>query len=460
MAKRPSKKTTPPVPELKAETVPIDKLTPDPRNARQHDEANIAALMKALARFGQQKPIVRDEKGVVVAGNGILEAAKRLGWKALSAVTTKLTGKERVAFAIADNRMGELSVWHDETLLALLQSLPADVVSDVGFSADDIAKLAGEDGPLQDDEPPAPMPTPVTKRGDLWLLGDHRLLCGDSTKVDDVTHLMNGAKATLCSTDPPYLVDYTGSRPEKSGKDWSAHTKWDASHKDPRKFYFGVFTNALAVLAEHGAIYCWHGHKLTGAIQAVWEKLDILDHQLIVWVKPTSVFGASMWHFRHETCIMGWRRKSKPTHDGRHTDDSVWEDQPSKLADLSKAQLIRIIEEASDVWELNWEGKARVIGNEHPTQKPLELFAKPMRKHTQPNDVVYEPFSGSGSQIVAAEKLHRRCYAMELEPVFVDVAVRRWQAATGKPATHASTGKTWEQTARARKVKPPTKTAA
>ena len=191
----------------------------------------------------------------------------------------------------------------------------------------------------------------------------HLLLCADSTKPEDVARLMGKQKAVLCATDPPYLVDYTGDRPDDSGKDWSA-TYREIDIKDAYAFFSAVFKNVLEAIAPHAAIYCWHAHKRCGEIQKVWAELGILDHQQIVWIKPTAVFGRVFWHFRHEPCMMGWRKGSIPEHDGN--------------------------QEMNSVWEIDWEGKARIVGNNHPTQKPVEIFARPIRKHTQCGDVVYE----------------------------------------------------------------------
>ena len=193
--------------------------------------------------------------------------------------------------------------------------------------------------------------------------------------------------------------------------------------RDAEGFFRSVFRNMLAVLAPKAAIYCWHAHKRSGLIQRIWEELGILDHQQIVWVKPASVFGRVYWHFRHEPCVMGWRKGSQPEHDGNH--------------------------EFNSVWEVDWEGRAR-IATDHPTSKPPELFARPMRKHTRRGDVCLEMFSGSGSQLIAAEEERRRCYALEIEPAFVDVAVRRWEQATGKEARLES-GETFAEITEARR---------
>ncbi|MBN2024068.1 MAG: site-specific DNA-methyltransferase [Pirellulales bacterium] len=247
-----------------------------------------------------------------------------------------------------------------------------------------------------------------TKPGQLWTIasrhgGAHRLLCGDATRAEDVLRAMDGAQAALVATDPPYVVDYTGDRPRprarktRAGKDWTDLFR-EPKAKDARAFFAAVFQNVLAVLADHAAIYVWHAHKRHPILADVWRELGILEHQQIVWVKPASVFGPSYWHWRHECCLMGWRRGSQPPYGPR---------------------------EHNSVWEVDYEGKKRIVGNLHPTQKPVELFARPIRRHTQPGDVCFEPFCGSGSQLVAAERIGRRCYAIELEPAFVAVALER-----------------------------------
>lgn len=267
---------------------------------------------------------------------------------------------------------------------------------------------------------------------------------------------MGGEKAALCATDPPYLVDYTGKRygtqgRKANGKDWSS-TYREIDIKDHDAFFRGVFGCVRAVLKPHGAIYCWHADIRAPLILAAWKDLGILHHQNVLWVKPAPVMARLYWMPRYEPCLMGWAKGSKPRHDGV-VDEAVWQ-RPSigaqDLEAMTKQELIAHILEGSNAWEVDWEGKARVTGNEHPTQKPVELFARPMRKHTRRGAVVYEPFSGSGTQIIAAERLGRRCRAMEIQPVFVDVAIRRWQAITGKAATLEGTGQTWEEAKAAR----------
>lgn len=443
-------------PNLRGMAVPLTELQVDPANLRVHGAESIAGIKASLQRFGQQKPIVVDRRGVAIAGSGVLLAARELEWTHVAVVTSDLVGADRVGFAIADNRTPELSTWDRPALFATLSSISLEDAGKLGFTPEEIARLATEQREAAAPEvaTPAIPRVPVSRTGDLWLLNDHRLLCGDSTSTAHVDRLMAGQRAALVSTDPPYLVDYTGVRANGRGKDWSEQYR-EIDVQDAGEFFHALFVQVVRVMAPNAAVYCWHAHKRLVEILQAWAKVGLLDHQQLVWVKPSPVPGSVFWHFRHEPCIMGWKQGSKPEHDGRHDETSVWVAPGAEvpIEQLPKGVLVEMVRAMSSAWEVNWEGKARPAGNEHPTQKPVELFAKPIRKHTRPGDVCFEPFSGSGTQIVAAEQLGRRCYALELEPVFVDVAVRRWQTLTGMPARLESTGRTWAEMAKARKVR-------
>lgn len=408
---------------LEIKRVPLDSLHVDPANVRTHGERNMGAIEASLRRFGQAEPLVVHAKtGRVIGGNGRLVAMKRLGWAECDVVQLDVDDITATALGIALNRTAELAGWDEAGLARLLSELQEeDALEGVGFDEDSIEELlAGLEeaggAEIEDPGPQAPPEKPVSRDGDSWILGKHRLLCGDSTNPDDVARVMNGEPASLVATDPPYLVDYTGERPNDSGKDWTANYR-EIDIEDAEGFFRAVFTNVLSVLAPHAAVYCWHAHKRCGLIQRIWAELGILDHQQIVWVKPTAVFGRAYWHFRHEPCLMGWRTGSKPRHDGANEQDSVW--------------------------ELDYDGRARA-SSDHPTQKPVEIFERPILKHTRPGAVCFEPFSGSGSQLIAAEKTARKCRAIEISPAFVDVAIRRWETATGGTAVLESTGQLFE----------------
>jgi DNA modification methylase len=417
---------------LRIQRVPIDSLHLDPANARIHPDENLGAIEASLRRFGQAEPlIVQAGTGRVIGGNGRLVVMKKLGWIECDVVQLEIDDLTATALGIALNRTGETAAWDESTLVKLLQELRAeDALEGVGFGEDDIDALlaeldeAGEPTDIDDPGPETPPENPVSRRGDLWVLGDHRLQCGDSTNAEDVARLMGGETAVLLSTDPPYCVNYTGmDRPihdgKPSGKDWS-HVYHEVEIKDLGAFLDGAFSACLPHVEPDAGIYIWHAHVQQPVIAAAFERHGLLLHQVIVWVKPTATFGHCYYRWRHEPCAFGWRRGHKPAHG---------------------------VGKLDTVWEVDWEGKSRVVGNEHPTQKALRLFEIPMEQHTRPGAVVLEPFSGSGSQLLAAEKLRRSCRAMEIEPAFVDVAVKRCMRATGKTATLDESGAPFDDVA-------------
>ncbi len=423
-----------PDPALAVETVAIDRLSLSPCNPRRNDAA-VDHVAASIRRFGFRQPLVAKRSGEVIAGNTRLKAAKKLGITEVPVGWFDGSDLDATAYQIADNRTHEFSEWDDESLAKLLSELrEEDALDGVGFTATDIDRLLREvgveGGNAIDDAGPEPPPeTPVSRRGDLWLLGDHRLLCGDSTNADDVARVLDGETAALLSTDPPYCVDYTGNdRPvhdgKPSGKDWS-HVYREVDIKDLGAFLDQILGAVLPRVRDDAAIYVWHAHVQQPVIAAAFERHGLLLHQVLVWVKPTATFGHSFYRWKHEPCAFGWKRGNKPAHG---------------FGDLES------------VWEADWEGKARVVGNEHPTQKPTRLFEIPMEQHTAPGAVVLEPFSGSGSQLVAAEKLGRRCRALEISPAFVDAAIRRFERATGRKAALAETGRSYAETAEARGV--------
>ena len=420
---------------LTTKRVPLESLHLDPANARVHGDVNLSSIVGSLKRFGQAEPlVVQATTGRIIGGNGRYVAMKKLGWSECDIVEVDVDDTTATALGIALNRTAELAEWDDQTLARLLGDLRADDALDgVGFDDDDLDDLLAElddDSPtdIDDPGPEEPPDEPVSMHGDLWFLGDHRLLCGDSTSAFDIGKLIGRNKAALLSTDPPYCVNYTGKdRPihdgKPSGKDWS-HVYREVDIKDLGEFLDAVFNACLPSVVDDAAIYVWHAHVQQPVIAATFEKHDLLLHQVLVWVKPTATFGHSFYRWKHEPCAFGWKRGNKPTHG------------------LGKLE---------SVWEIDWEGKSRLASPPHPTQKPVRLFEIPMEQHTKPGAIVLEPFCGSGSQIIAAEKLRRKCYAMEITPAFVDVAIRRWEKATGKSATLGSTGQSFADVAKGRR---------
>jgi len=394
------------------ESVPIATLSQDPANARKHDDKNLEAIKASLRRFGQQKPIVVDSSNVVRAGNGTLAAATALGWESINVVQTDLQGSEATAYAIADNRTAELAEWDESVLAASLSSL-ADVdetwLSDLQFSEKELAELVAstQEQEIIEDEVPDLTTDPVTQTGDLWILGEHRLLCGDSTEAKEVGRLMNGKKADLWLTDPPYNVAYTG-------KTSAALTIENDSMSDDdfRKFLIKCFREAFEALKPGASFYIWHadseGHNFRGAVHECEQTV----RQCLIWAKNTMVMGRQDYQWKHEPCLYGWKKGASH---GWYTD-------------------------RKQTTVLEFERPTR--SESHPTMKPVDLFAYQIGNSTAPQGLVFDSFLGSGTTLIAAEQLGRTCFGMELSPQYCDVIVERWEKLTGKKARLEGGGST------------------
>lgn len=411
---------------IEIEHVVIDTLRPDPANPRRISDTELEALTRSIQEFGLVDPIIaRREDGVVIGGHQRLLAARRLGHKTVPVVYVNLSVEQARLLNVALNRIS--GDWDRELLARLLADLEAtpDVdLSLTGFEDDEIAKLLKglevrdkkdrvETFDLEE-ALKAAQAQPVAKRGDLWLLGDHRLLCDDSTDSEATQRLMDGEKAALLSTDPPYLVDYQGgnhpaSKANKGRKNKDKH--WD-SYKDPETSvdFFQRFLEAtLPHLQSNAPIYQWHANLRQSLVEAAWTAVGLHLHQVIIWAKPRGVLNRSHFMWQHEPCLYGWV-------DGQS---------PKRKPPANE----------TTVWSISQEGESMGI---HPTQKPLEIFERPISYHTEPGDICLEPFLGSGTQLIACERLARRCYAIEQEPSYVDVAIRRWEAFTGSEAEKAA----------------------
>ena len=408
---------------LKITHLPISDLRPDPANPRRISDEELESLSRSIREFGLIDPIIaRSEDKVVIGGHQRLLAARKLGMKQVPVVLVDLAEDQAHLLNLALNKIS--GSWDQELLarlLADLNSAPDVDLSLSGFSDDELKKhlrsLESREKRERletfdvDEALKAAQAAPVAHTGDLWLLGDHRLMCGDSTDSGDVGRLMNGKKASLMTTDPPYLVDYSGGNHlaaagAKATKGHDNH--WDEFVDPDASMEF--FHSFLALAQEHlwpnSAVYQWHAYKRQALVERAWRESGLLVHQQIIWVKARGVLTRSHYLWAHEPCFYGW----------------VEGHQPSKKPPANERT----------IWQLDQQGSSMNI---HPTQKPLELFLRPIEYHTEAGDICYEPFLGSGTQLIAAEKLGRICYAMEKEPQYVDVAVKRWESFTGERAT-------------------------
>jgi DNA modification methylase len=403
--------------------VPVASLSEHPDNPRRGNVDAIDGSMRIHGFYGAV--LAQLHTGRIVAGNHRYRVAVERGEDTLPVIWLDVDDDQARRILLADNRTGDLGDYSPETLEALLRELLVETdlgLAGTGYSVQDLARLFGSPEPEPglsdpDDAPEAPL-VPRSKPGDLWLLGPHRILCGDSTSADDVKRLMDGERAQLMATDPPYLVDYDGSNHPQSRVN-SAMTKdkeWD-DYVDPTTGA-AFFTAFLGVgiehaLVERAPIYQWHADMRRGLVLEAWAANGLLAHQTVIWSKARPVLTRSDFMWSHEPCLYGWVKGMRPETERRPPANE------------------------RTVWEIAQQGSCNDI---HPTQKPTELFERPIGWHTLTGEVCFEPFSGSGSQIIAAQRLGRRCFAMELAPQYVDVACRRFQEHTGVLPVLEATG--------------------
>ena len=416
--------------------VKMSVIKPAPYNPREISDAALAGLRHSLEKFGLVDLLIINKRNMrIISGHQRYKILQQAGVETVTAIMVDLDEVSEMAMNVTLNSQQIAGSW-TEALIPLLEKLRTESAEDymalrMKELREEVAEFEIENtgaGRTLPDDIPEPPEKPVTKKGDLWILGEHRLLCGDSTKDEDAARLMAGQKASLFATDPPYCVDYTGADRPTGGKDWSG-VYHEIDIPDAKVFIKSFYEVGLKHIKENTALYLWHASKRRAMIEEGCDSLNLLIHQQIIWVKPCAILTYSFYSWRHEPCLLMWVRGNKPPYKPKNKSiGSVWTIDLIRSGDPSKPEYY------TDLWELDWEGKKRNTGINHPTVKPTEVFAIPMRVHTSPGEICYEPFCGSGSQIIAGERLNRRVFAMEIEPVFCDVTVKRWEDFSGKKA--------------------------
>jgi len=393
-------------------TVMLSELKPDDRNARKHNEKNIEQVMRSLKEFGQHAPlVVQRGTNKVLVGNGRLEAMKRLGWTEAGVMYVDDDDQTAIRRALADNRTAELAEWDEDVLKDLIKELdPSDIV---GWDDVDLEELLGAGAPkeVRDDDfdvKSAIPETPKTKMGDIYILGAHRLMCGDATSKDDVAKLMDGQLAHMIWTDPPWNVDYGSSKNPrwKNGADRQIMND-NMSRDNFREFLLSAFKNMKSVLVPGAMVYAVMCAQEWGLMMSVMDELKYHWSSTIIWEKDSMVLSRKDYHTQYEPIWYGWAEGSR-----RHP-----------LKDRKQ----------SDVWNIPRPKRS----DEHPIMKPVELVARAIQNSSRAADIVIDLFGGSGTTIIACEQTDRVCYTMELDPKYCDVIVKRWETATGRKAVKA-----------------------
>ena len=407
---------------LQVVTWPVEKLIPYARNARTHSDDQVAQIAASIAEFGWTNPILAGADGIVIAGHARLLAARKLRMTEVPVIVLDhLTESQRRALVLADNRLALNAGWDEEMLRVELVALEEEGfnLDVVGFTEDEIEDLLrdpdeGHAGNTDDDSVPETPETAVTVVGDVWILGDHRLLCGDATQMDSVEKVMAGGLADMVFTDPPYNVNYGATMKDKlRGKKRKIAN--DNLGQDFEQFLRDACGNILAV--TKGAIYVCMSSSELHTLQKAFREAGGHWSTFVIWAKNTFTMGRSDYQRQYEPMLYGWKEGT----------DHFWcgaRDQ-------------------GDVWFV----KKPVVNDLHPTMKPVELVERAIRNSSKGRDTVLDPFGGSGTTLIACEKAGRQARLIELEPGYCDVIVRRWQEFSGKQAVLDGDGRPFKELA-------------
>lgn len=381
--------------------LPIEELNPYENNAKLHPKEQIDQIVRSMEEFGNNDPIAIDENNVIIEGHGRLLALKQMGEKEVPVIRLKhLTDEQKRAYILAHNQLTLNTGLDEEILAAELESIVGIDMTDFGFDLD-VVDVVEELTDVEEDSDfdVTPPKEPKSKPGDLYQLGNHRLLCGDSTSLDDVAKLMGGEQADMLLTDPPYNVAYEGATEDKL-----TIQNDDMEDEDFRQFLRDVYASADSAMKPGASFYIWHadseGYNFRGAAHDVGWTI----RQCLIWNKNTLVLGRQDYHWKHEPCLYGWKDGASHNWYGNRKQTTVMDfDKPTR-------------------------------NGEHPTMKPVPLFAYQMEMSSKKGDNVLDLFGGSGTTMIAAEQLGRNAYLMELDPRYVDVIVNRWEELTGQKA--------------------------
>lgn len=374
--------------------VPITKLVPYVNNARTHSPEQINKLRSSLREFGFINPVIIDRDFGVIAGHGRILAAKEEGIAEVPCVfADHLTEAQKKAYILADNRMAMDAGWDEELLRVEIETLQAEAfdLSLTGFDEKELSDLFKDDADVQEDDfdVDAELEKPTfSKSGDVWTLGRHRLVCGDSTKAETFTILMNGRKANLVVTDPPYNVNYEGTA-GKIKNDNLADEKF-------YQFLFDAFSNIEKVMADDASIYVFHADTEGLNFRKAFSDAGFYLSGCCIWKKPSLVLGRSPYQWQHEPCLYGWKKSGKHQWYADRKQTTIWEFEKTKK------------------------------NTDHPTMKPIPLLAYPIQNSSMSNTLVLDPFGGSGSTLIACEQTDRDCYTIELDEKYCDVIVKRY----------------------------------
>lgn len=409
--------------------VPLSQLTPDPQNAKDHPQDQVEQIKSSILQFGNLDPIgIWGEENLIVEGHGRFQALSELGYEEAECIRLdKLSEEERKAYALVHNQTTMNSGWIDEMLKVNLEQIDSIDMSQFGFvpAYDEDIEIEEDDFELPDE----PEHEPTVKRGEIYQLGRHRLMCGDSTNKSDVLRLVDGALMDLVVTDPPYNVAIKNSQGMTIEND-------DMASNEFNDFLTSAFECMSEVLKPGGSFYVWYASREHINFESALNKAGFTVREQLIWVKNSFILGRSDYHWRHEPCLYGWKDGAAHYFIDDRRQSTVLE-KPIDVDSLSEAEcrklLSRFFNEDVTRTTILHEDKPPV-NDIHPTMKPLRLISRQVINSSKPNDKVLDLFGGSGSTLISCEQLNRSCFMMEYDPRYAEAIINRWEETTGRKA--------------------------
>jgi DNA modification methylase len=386
--------------------IKITELKPYEKNARIHSKHQIDLIAASIKEYGFNNPVLINKDKMIIAGHGRVEAAKKLGLEVVPCVMLEhLNKKQQREYILADNRLAELAEWDFEILAGEIKELDIDAKT-LGFDSDFLKQSLKNPGKTDDDYVPEPL-APVAKLGDIWILGHHRLMCGDSTSLETVEKLMDGERADMVFTDPPYGVSYADKNKYLNAISPANRIQKEIEndHMDIEKtseFIYKCFVNIKTILADRSNYYIT-APQGSDLMMMMMMKAELPLRHCLIWIKNNHVLGRTDYNYKHEPILYGWDKVHDFYGQGEHR---------------------------FSTWEI-----AKPLKNDlHPTMKPIALIENAILNSTKSRQIVADIFGGSGSTLIACEKTGRKCYMMEIDPVYCDVTIKRWEEYTGEKA--------------------------
>jgi len=402
---------------MNIQEIQINEIIPYENNPRNNDEA-VDKVANSIKEFGFKQPIVLDKNNVIVIGHTRLKASKKLGLDSVPCLYADDLNEDQIrALRIADNKVGEIATWDLEKLDIELDLIDLDM-SEFGFEV--------EETPVEvvEDEVPDIPKEAKSKLGEIYQLGRHRLMCGDSTDQKQVSKLMNGQVADLLITDPPYNVDYTGGTGLKITNDMQEVGQFE-------NFLTDAFANNN--LKSGGAFYVFHASRYQREFENALNNNDLKVRQQLIWNKNSLVIGRQDYQWKHEPCFYGWKEGTHYFIDKRNL-TTVIDDEELDISKMKKKELKKLVEQMMSAQTTILDEDRPNKSEEHPTMKPVKLMARFIQNSSKPKELVLDLFGGSGSTLIASEQTGRTCNIMELDPLYVDVIIERWENLTKEKA--------------------------